>query len=165
MKKLTLAFLAAFMVAVLSVPTVHVHADVTQLQLGAGAGFEQKDSVGGQKVLETLVRRPIWGKPVSFSSTSATSTMLSVTMTPGYASTYKGPWFVRVYNTGKCTAVFTPLTFSAAYTGDLTAIGTTIASASAATNGVVEDQLGAAGFGHMRGQTDTATGFYQLGKY
>lgn len=165
MKRFIGLTLAALMVASLSIAPPELHAGAIGAQ---GYGQTQPnvlvDKTTGNALNETYIRGIHWSKPVAYSATTATSVMVSVTMSAGYTSAYKGPWHIMVYNTGPTTGVFTPLSFSAAYTSDLTAIGSTLAASSAATNGVVTmKDISGNDFGHLRGQTATATGFYQLG--
>ncbi len=167
MKKMIFALVAAFVVAGLNFTPMPAHAEVSVVPQGDGAGNPNKDTVGGQNVQEVYGRGISWQLPVSYSSASATSgAPLSITQNAKYSSTYKGPWFVKVYNTGINTVVATPLTFSAAYTSDLTAIGDQIALNSGAVNGTwMSPPLSPLDYVHLRGLSATATGKYQLGSY
>lgn len=159
----TLLYSAALALAVLT--SLAQAGALSTIALGQGGGRPQKDATNGQEVVEKYDRGIAWSKPVSYSGATATSGVpLSVTMAAGYTSAYKGPWYVKIYNSGPTTGVFTPLTFSAAYTADLTAIGTKLTASNGAVNGVViEGPLSQADYAHLRGLTDTATGSYQLG--
>lgn len=172
MKKMTFALLAALAFVVVAVGIPHpqsAHAGLLAVApQGSGGGNTQADRTNGQRIDETYDRGISWAAPVAYSVVTATSgaAPFSVTETAGYASTYKGSWYIRFYNTGPTTGVFTPLTFSAAYTANLTAIGTLLSASSGAVNGIVTvGPLANPDFGHLRGQTATATGFYQLGSY
>lgn len=161
MKSLKSMILAAFVVVALGAPMA-AHADLAKLAQGAGAGSPQKDSVGGQSVQESYDKGLSWQLPISYSVLSGTSgAPLALSQVVGIASTYVGPWRVRIYNSGPTTVVATNLT-GTAYNASFTAKGPNVA----ASTGFLEvGPISARDYVHLRGLTQTSTGEYQLGTY
>lgn len=135
---------------------------------GQGGGRPQKDATNGQEVLESYDRGISWRLPVAYSALSGTSgvplsiTMTGVSVSSGVPTTYKGPWFVKLFNTVSTVAAIS-LTYSAAYNADLSPYGK---QATTGLNGeLILGPLAPSDFAHIRGLTATAIGAYQLGTY
>ncbi len=79
--------------------------NLNKLAYGQGGGNPQEDATDHQTVLETYERGIVWATPV-VPVISLTPAVINLT---GASSTYKGPYFLAVNNTGQADCTFLPI--------------------------------------------------------